>query len=92
MPHALEYVLPYATFWTVALFAFAFGCCVGSFLNVVIYRLPRDMKVNEPKRSFCPSCKYQIPMWLNIPILSWVLLRGKCAKAVGDRADRLRAK
>ena len=88
MPQSLEYVLPLATFWTVALFAFAFGCCVGSFLNVVIYRLPRDMKVNEPKRSFCPSCKYLIPMWLNIPILSWVLLRGKCANCKAPFSSR----
>jgi len=79
MPHLLDFPLPPATFWTLAVFVFAFGCCVGSFLNVVIYRVPRDMKVSEPKRSFCPSCKYQIPMWLNIPILSWVMLRGKCA-------------
>lgn len=55
------------------------GCCVGSFLNVVIYRLPNDLSVNEPKRSFCPSCKYDIPWYQNLPILSWILLRGKCA-------------
>ncbi len=59
--------------------AFLIGCCVGSFLNVVIYRLPLGMRVDQPKRSFCPSCKYQIPSWLNLPVLSWILLRGKCA-------------
>lgn len=58
----------------------AFGACVGSFLNVVIYRLPRDLSVSNPKRSFCPACKAQIPAWQNLPILSWILLRGKCAK------------
>ena len=79
MPTSLEFPLLPSTFWTLAFFAFAFGCCVGSFLNVVIYRVPRDMKVSEPKRSFCPACKYQIPIWLNIPILSWLMLRGKCA-------------
>lgn len=52
---------------------------MGSFLNVVIYRLPNNLSVNEPKRSFCPKCKYQIPFHLNIPIVSWLLLRGKCA-------------
>lgn len=61
-----------------SVFALIFGCCVGSFLNVVIYRLPLGLSVGKPKRSFCPNCKYQIPMWLNIPILSWLLLRGKC--------------
>jgi leader peptidase (prepilin peptidase)/N-methyltransferase len=76
---SLEFILPPATFWTLAVFAFAFGCCVGSYLNVVIYRLPRGMKTSEPRRSFCPSCKYQIPIWHNIPIVSWLLLRGKCA-------------
>lgn len=75
----LDYVLPAATFWIIVPFVFAFGCCVGSYLNVVIYRLPLGMKTSKPRRSFCPSCKYQIPMWLNIPILSWLLLRGKCA-------------
>jgi leader peptidase (prepilin peptidase) / N-methyltransferase len=59
-------------------FAFAMGCCIGSFLNVVIYRVPRGMRVDQPRRSFCPHCKYAIPWWQNLPILSWLLLRGKC--------------
>jgi leader peptidase (prepilin peptidase)/N-methyltransferase len=71
--------LPPHMMWQIAAFALAFGCCVGSYLNVVIYRLPLGMKTSEPRRSFCPACKYQIPMWHNIPILSWLLLRGKCA-------------
>ncbi|HCN27717.1 MAG TPA: prepilin peptidase [Verrucomicrobiales bacterium] len=58
---------------------FFLGAGIGSFLNVVIYRLPRGLSVNEPRRSFCPSCKYQIPWWRNIPVLSWLTLRGKCA-------------
>lgn len=66
-------------FWTLAGASFVLGSCVGSFLNVVIYRLPLGMSVANPKRSFCPSCHYQIPMWLNIPLISWVWLRGKCA-------------
>jgi leader peptidase (prepilin peptidase) / N-methyltransferase len=64
--------------WILTALAFGFGACVGSFLNVVIYRVPLGMSVNEPKRSFCPHCKAGIPMWLNIPLLSWVWLRGKC--------------
>ena len=75
----LDYLLLPATFSILLCFVFAFGCCVGSYLNVVIYRLPLGMKTSEPRRSFCPSCKYQIPMWHNIPLVSWLLLRGKCA-------------
>ena len=62
-----------------AAFAFIFGAAVGSFLNVCIYRLPRDLSVNEPGRSFCPSCKKQIPWRQNIPLVSWLFLRGRCA-------------
>lgn len=49
------------------------------FLNVVIYRLPLGLSVNEPSRSFCPTCKEPIPWYLNIPILSWLMLRGRSA-------------
>ena len=60
------------------LFAFGVGASIGSFLNVVIYRVPNGLSVNEPKRSFCPECKTQIPMVLNIPLVTWLMLRGKC--------------
>jgi leader peptidase (prepilin peptidase) / N-methyltransferase len=55
------------------------GAGIGSFLNVVIYRLPLGMSVNQPVRSFCPTCKKQIPFYRNIPLFSWLALRGKCA-------------
>ena len=60
-------------------FAFALGAVVGSFLNVCIYRLPLDLSVNQPRRSFCPSCKKQLTWYQNIPLLSWLFLRGQCA-------------
>lgn len=58
--------------------AFVLGSSIGSFLNVVIYRVPRDMSVGKPRRSFCPACEKAIPWYLNIPLFSWVFLRGKC--------------
>ncbi len=54
------------------------GACIGSFLNVVVYRLPRGLSVAQPRRSFCPSCGKQIDWYDNIPLLSWVLLKGRC--------------
>jgi len=62
-----------------ACFAFVIGAAIGSFLNVGIYRLPRDISIKEPRRSFCPACKTQIPWQQNIPLVSWLLLRGRCA-------------
>src|SRR5947209_11777042 len=59
--------------------AFVLGAAIGSFLNVGIYRLPRDISIKEPRRSFCPVCKTQIPWRQNIPLVSWLLLRGRCA-------------
>ena len=59
--------------------AFVLGSVVGSFLNVCIYRMPLNLSVNQPRRSFCPSCKTQIPWHQNLPLLSWIFLRGRCA-------------
>jgi leader peptidase (prepilin peptidase)/N-methyltransferase len=60
-------------------FAFVLGAAVGSFLNVCIYRLPLNLSINKPRRSFCPHCKTPIPWYQNIPLASWLLLRARCA-------------
>jgi leader peptidase (prepilin peptidase) / N-methyltransferase len=56
-----------------------FGLCVGSFLNVVIYRLPRGQSLVSPP-SRCRNCGYSLRWFDNIPVISWVLLRGRCRK------------
>jgi leader peptidase (prepilin peptidase)/N-methyltransferase len=61
------------------LILFLFGASIGSFLNVCIYRLPReDMSIKSPKRSVCFSCGEKIRWYDNIPILSYIWLRGRC--------------
>jgi len=59
-------------------FIFILGLVVGSFLNVCIYRMSRDISVRKPNRSFCPHCKKTIPWYDNIPILSFILLKARC--------------
>lgn len=63
--------------WIWLIFIFAFGCCVGSFLNVVIYRLPRDKSLIMPGSS-CPACGERIRFYDNIPLISWLVLGRKC--------------
>ncbi len=58
-------------------FAFIFGMVVGSFLNVCICRIPKDESIVSPP-SHCPACSYQIRWYDNIPVVSYILLRGKC--------------
>jgi leader peptidase (prepilin peptidase)/N-methyltransferase len=62
-----------------AVFAFVFGAIIGSFLNVCIHRMPLGMSLNQPRRSFCPHCQKTIPWYQNLPIVSWLWLRGRCA-------------
>lgn len=57
--------------------AAAYGACFGSFLNVVIHRLPREQSLLRP-RSRCPRCAAPIRWFDNVPVLSWLLLRGRC--------------
>src|SRR5580704_8963302 len=58
--------------------AFLAGLLIGSFLNVCVFRLPRDLSVMKPARSFCPFCEETIAWYDNIPVLSYILLRAKC--------------
>ena len=65
-------------YFVFASFALGLGCCIASFLNVCIWRLPRDESVVWPP-SHCPKCNARIRWYQNIPVLSWLALRGRCA-------------
>jgi len=64
---------------TVAILVFWMGLLMGSFLTVCIYRIPRNgLRLHSPRRSICPTCHAQIRAYDNIPVLSYLLLRGRC--------------
>ena len=63
--------------WYWFILTVVWGCCVGSFLNVVIYRLPAGVSLLHPP-SRCPDCNKSIRWYDNIPVVSWVILRGRC--------------
>ena len=63
-------------------FALAFGLVVGSFLNVVVHRLPRDESIAWPG-SRCPRCRTPIAPYDNVPVVSWLVLRGRCRHCGG---------
>ena len=69
-------------FWT------AVGLCLGSFLNVVIYRLPRDKSLRDPLWSACPHCGQRIRWYDNLPIISFIALGGRCRSCGGAIATR----
>lgn len=68
---------PWYAFLT--LLAIGWGACIGSFLNVCIYRIPLELSVVAPG-SHCPACKQPIRWFQNIPVLAYLFLRGKCAR------------
>lgn len=61
----------------IALIFFLYGCCIGSFLNVCIYRIPRRLSVADG-RSFCPGCHHVLQMPEMIPVVSFIVLKGRC--------------
>ena len=61
-----------------AFYKIILGLCIGSFLNVLIYRIPKEISIISP-RSFCPECKKIITFRENIPLISWILQKGKCS-------------
>jgi leader peptidase (prepilin peptidase)/N-methyltransferase len=85
MPMPIDLALPGP--WLVRALAFAWGSLWGSFLNVVIHRVPRDMSVVRPA-SHCPACGAPVRPYDNVPIVSWLVLRGRarcCGAAISPR-------
>src|SRR2546421_5116213 len=92
---AAEFRDPLLPLWAMELLAnvflwvwlFCMGATVGSFLNVVVYRLPRGLNLAYPG-SFCPHCGHPIRLHDNIPLLSWLNLRGRCRDCGGPVLPR----
>lgn len=72
MSEKLAYIVIY-------IFVFTIGSCLGSFMNVIIYRLPKEISFVKG-RSHCPNCNRMLPFYDMIPVFSWFILRGKCRK------------
>ena len=79
MEKDLTYILGFFSFWM--------GACIASFLNVVIWRVPRGESIVTPP-SHCPKCNAQIKWYQNVPILAWLVLRGKCANCKAPISPR----
>jgi leader peptidase (prepilin peptidase)/N-methyltransferase len=74
----LKLMVDPTTWWLWAAFVFVLGLLMGSFFNVCIYRLPAGMSVNRPRRSLCFRCGSPVRWYDNVPILSYLLLGGRC--------------
>jgi leader peptidase (prepilin peptidase)/N-methyltransferase len=74
MPEWLIYMLPWLT---ILLFVIAVGACIGSLINVLVYRMPRGLDVVVPT-SRCPNCDHKLTWRENIPIFGWLILGGRC--------------
>lgn len=72
-------------FWSLCFFVL--GCMIGSFLNVCIHRMPLGISIVTPP-SHCPHCKYAIPFYLNIPLVTWLWLGGKCRNCGAEISAR----
>ena len=57
--------------------SFIIGTCIGSFINLIVYRLPNNLSIIQP-RSFCPNCKKKLSWRENLPLISWLIQKGKC--------------
>ena len=79
--------MDHGLFTIFSFFSFALGACIASFLNVVIWRVPRGESIVSPP-SHCPKCNAAIRWYQNIPILSWLALRGKCANCKAPISPR----
>jgi leader peptidase (prepilin peptidase)/N-methyltransferase len=73
--------------WIWYAFTFAVGCCAGSFVNVVVWRMPRDMSVVKPPSS-CPACGGRIAFYDNVPLVSWIALGFKCRRCKAPISSR----
>ena len=67
--------------------AFVIGICIGSFLNVVVYRFQKNLSIIKP-RSFCPNCKKKLSLRENVPLFSYLIQRGKCINCNGSISFR----
>ena len=70
-----------------SVFSFWMGACIASFLNVVIWRVPRDESIVSPP-SHCPKCNTPLKWYQNLPIVAWLALRGKCPPCKAPVARR----
>ena len=85
MPYPYPFTEEMMPLWYILIFIF--GLCVGSFLNVCIWRMPRGESVVFTP-SHCPNCNYKIKWYENIPVLSWLLLRGCCSNCKASISPR----